>query len=281
MEALAERELRTLVAFAHDASRIARFEPRRFERWIVDHVAALIPADAVHIQVSRAPFHPGRFYLVGDHAEFVAFRNSSVGRQEWARLVNSHPLGRERHRHPTETEALLLSEFVSQTELHRLDVYDMFMRPFELNYCVTGRFFGLNRIYDLAVARSRIDFAPRDVLLVDVATTVLGLAVREPPQFTPQHLVTMGITPRETQVLEEVACGRSNVEIASDLNVSPGTVKKHLDNIFEKLGVRNRIEAARLWIAEAEGAQAESVATNTRTGHGDEEHQALQPRDAA
>jgi hypothetical protein len=33
------------------------------------------------------------------------------------------------------------------------------------------------------------------------------------------------------------------------LNVAPGTVKKHLDNIFEKLGVRNRVGAARIWIA--------------------------------
>jgi DNA-binding CsgD family transcriptional regulator len=250
MEALAERELRTLAAFAHDASRIARFEPRRFERWIVEHVAALIPADAVHITVRRLPFQPGGFYLVGDHSEFVAFRNSPRGRSEWERLLGTHPLGAERLRHPTETQAILLSDFVTQRELRRLDVYDMFMRPFELNYCVTGRFFGLNRVYDLAVARSRINFALRDLLLVDVATTVLGLAVREPPQPTPRHLVRLGITPRETQVLEGVAWGRSNVEIASDLNVSPGTVKKHLDNIFEKLGVRNRIEATRIWIAQ-------------------------------
>jgi DNA-binding NarL/FixJ family response regulator len=89
-------------------------------------------------------------------------------------------------------------------------------------------------------------------LLLDVVTTVLGLAIRERPRLIPQHLAgTVGITVREAQILEQVARGRSNVEVAAALNLAPGTVKKHLDNIFEKLGVHNRIEATRIWIAEA------------------------------
>ena len=55
MEGLREQELRTLVGFAHDAARIARFEPRRLERWLVERVGELIPADTVHVQVSGWP----------------------------------------------------------------------------------------------------------------------------------------------------------------------------------------------------------------------------------
>jgi LuxR family maltose regulon positive regulatory protein len=45
-------------------------------------------------------------------------------------------------------------------------------------------------------------------------------------------------------VLQLAAVGRSNREIAQELVVTPGTVKRHLHNIYGKLGVRNRTEAA-------------------------------------
>jgi ATP/maltotriose-dependent transcriptional regulator MalT len=51
---------------------------------------------------------------------------------------------------------------------------------------------------------------------------------------------------REAQVLDLVAEGRTNEEVAGLLFISPVTVKAHLRHIYEKLGVRNRVEAARL-----------------------------------
>ena len=50
---------------------------------------------------------------------------------------------------------------------------------------------------------------------------------------------------RELEVLERVAAGRSNRAIASELWLSDQTVKFHLRNIYRKLGVANRTEAAR------------------------------------
>ena len=44
-------------------------------------------------------------------------------------------------------------------------------------------------------------------------------------------------------VLALVAAGQSNKEIARQLEVSPNTVKTHLGNLFEKLGVKRRTEA--------------------------------------
>ncbi|HUC80630.1 MAG TPA: helix-turn-helix transcriptional regulator [Flavisolibacter sp.] len=51
------------------------------------------------------------------------------------------------------------------------------------------------------------------------------------------------ITPRETEILHLMAQGNMNKEIAGQLNISPETVKKHIKNIFQKIGAHNRIEA--------------------------------------
>jgi len=63
-----------------------------------------------------------------------------------------------------------------------------------------------------------------------------ALARPEPDQLTP-------LTTREAEVLELVAVGLSNAAIAERLWISPTTVKKHLENIYAKLGVTNRTAA--------------------------------------
>jgi DNA-binding NarL/FixJ family response regulator len=55
---------------------------------------------------------------------------------------------------------------------------------------------------------------------------------------------TLGLTAREAEVLLWVAQGKSNADTASILAMSEKTVKQHLGNVFEKLGVENRNSAA-------------------------------------
>lgn len=54
------------------------------------------------------------------------------------------------------------------------------------------------------------------------------------------------LTERERQILELVATGRSNKEVAEDLYLSEKTIKHYMTNILQKLQVRNRVEAALL-----------------------------------
>ncbi|MBN8678756.1 MAG: hypothetical protein J0M29_11070 [Chitinophagales bacterium] len=58
-----------------------------------------------------------------------------------------------------------------------------------------------------------------------------------------QILAQLGITPRELEVLEQIAEGKSNQEIAESLFVSLNTVKTHLSNIFAKLDAQRRTQA--------------------------------------
>ncbi len=72
------------------------------------------------------------------------------------------------------------------------------------------------------------------------------LLVMEPATVQPADLQAgaHGLTPREAEVLEWVAAGKTNRDIALILAISPRTVTKHLERIFVKLGVETRTAAA-------------------------------------
>ncbi len=54
----------------------------------------------------------------------------------------------------------------------------------------------------------------------------------------------LALTPREVEVLRMIADGADNTTIGLELSISPHTVKHYVANIFEKLGVRSRVQAA-------------------------------------
>lgn len=80
---------------------------------------------------------------------------------------------------------------------------------------------------------------------VVLGVRVLGRPVPAPFDGNPKALEALGISPREIMVLQEIAAGRSNKEIAARLHVSPNTVKTHVARLFEKLDARRRTDALR------------------------------------
>jgi DNA-binding CsgD family transcriptional regulator len=69
--------------------------------------------------------------------------------------------------------------------------------------------------------------------------------VREPFVRNHSRVAQLGITPRELEILEALAAGLSNREIAGRLFVSENTVKTHAARLFDKLSARRRTEAVR------------------------------------
>ena len=61
-----------------------------------------------------------------------------------------------------------------------------------------------------------------------------------------QRLESLGITRRELEILELIASGLSNREIAEKIFVSENTVKTHSRRLFDKLGARRRTQAVQL-----------------------------------
>ncbi len=70
-----------------------------------------------------------------------------------------------------------------------------------------------------------------------VVSALLGRNRRE---YNPKH----PLTPRELEVLEQVATGLTNIKIGKKLSLSVETIKEHVQNILRKLGVGDRTQAA-------------------------------------
>jgi DNA-binding NarL/FixJ family response regulator len=73
------------------------------------------------------------------------------------------------------------------------------------------------------------------VWLPPTLQTHLAESLREPVDV---------LTPREREIARLVALGLRNAEVARQLHISSPTVKSHLNNVFQKLGVRDRVELA-------------------------------------
>jgi DNA-binding CsgD family transcriptional regulator len=76
-------------------------------------------------------------------------------------------------------------------------------------------------------------------------TVIKEVAVAAPIEFVrnEQQVATLAITPRELDILDQIAAGKSTREIAQALFVSENTVKTHASRLYDKLGVKRRTQA--------------------------------------
>ncbi|MFP5345953.1 MAG: response regulator transcription factor [Actinomycetes bacterium] len=134
-----------------------------------------------------------------------------------------------------------LSDLTGLRAFQRLAVFGEFFHPAAIEHQLTVGLAGPpGPLVGIWLNRQGRDFTDYDLLLAELLRphlqaaelSVSGAAARA------------ALTPREREVLDLVALGASNAAVAEAMVVSPGTVKKHLDNIYAKLGVSSRSAAA-------------------------------------
>jgi DNA-binding CsgD family transcriptional regulator len=154
--------------------------------------------------------------------------------------------------------ALAISDFISDREFRRRGLYAEVCKPLGVRavmkvFLPTGGAAGASFVFD--TTRSR--FTETDRLTLERLVPHLGqlrrnaLARRTYPALIDStaaaRMRLLRLTPRERVVLARAAAGETNTVIAQALFVSPGTVRKHLEHIYDKLEVRTRTEAAAIY----------------------------------
>ena len=160
-----------------------------------------------------------------------------------------------------------LSELVSRNDFQRSALHGGDRRRIGLEYTIAVPLFRDRRtLVSLELNRRGHDFDQRDRERLDLLRPHLAFLYRhackalatvpgesplpfptEPPDLDPPEL-----TPRESEVMHWLACGKTDTEIAALLSISPRTVQKHLEHIYVKLGVETRTAAVMRALAVSE-----------------------------
>jgi DNA-binding CsgD family transcriptional regulator len=154
------------------------------------------------------------------------------------RLMTQHPLI---WLHATGDHcAHRLSDVTSMRAFRRGALYGEFFRPAAIGHQLTlGLDAPPSQLVGVWISRARRDFSEDELLLAELLRPQLQageVAAR-------RAAARAALTQREREVLDIVAAGATNAAVAEALVVSPATVKKHLDNIYAKLGVGSRAGA--------------------------------------
>jgi|KBSSwiS6_1023812.scaffolds.fasta_scaffold30040_1 DNA-binding CsgD family transcriptional regulator len=257
---LRERDLRALTAVVEDG---LRDEPVGLMPWaVLDRLLDLIPADGVQVDdkvkgretlLAQCVENGGERYLGrpadDDDDRFWQLRNDFIACNYSARSGDL-------------VSVTKWSDFYSQAELKSTAFWTEYLAPDGPKYAVHVPLPSPpGRTRYLWFVRTDRDFSERDRLLLAVLRPHLSEV------FLDAERRLRGIprlSRRELEVLQLAAQGYSNADIARILFISLSTVRKHMENIFNRTGVRTRSAAAALALPRASLAAPLVVPPETR-----------------
>lgn len=220
-------------------------------------LSKIVPADLATLSLCDLDTH---------HRNVVSNLPGAIGQREievFDHYFDVHPLVRA-HGRNAHAITQRISDIMPGSDFRRTPVYNEYYRVIGIEHAmscpfhVDGRYltaFVLNR-------SGRRGFTSRDRALLDLIRPSLSNLYRlsiafdasgtMPPSVArggnrSLALTTMHLTDRERQVLGWLAAGKTSRDIGAILGNSKRTVEKHLENIYEKLGVETRTAAVMRW----------------------------------
>lgn len=183
--------------------------------------------------------------------------------ESFDRHFYSHPLVRY-HGVERGSGVCRISDRLSLNEFRRSPLYADHYRRIAIDRVVAVPLRSDGRVLvSFVLNRARIDFSDRERERLELLRPHLAHLYRsvggsnadsgiragaEPDsnqaQPLPRTAHTAQLTLREAEVLQWIACGKTDADVAALLGLSPRTVQKHLEHIYQKLGVETRTAAA-------------------------------------
>ena len=179
--------------------------------------------------------------VVGDPREAI----SAADRRCFDHYFHSHPLVRYHLDHP-QGGAWRISDSLSARVFRASGLYHDYYRSIGIDHALAVPLFvdrGL--LVSFVFNRRGRDFSDRECALLDLVRGPLSAFYRnaQSQERTTGGFATLPVTPRERAVLTWLAAGKTDRQIAAILGANLRTVQKHLQHIYEKLGVETRTAA--------------------------------------
>jgi len=245
-----------------------------------DPVARLLPELYALTSIDRYPakaLSAARQLIGGDKGDYTEI-NTATGefrvlvdpeppqlrllRAARAAYMGQHPVSRHFLRYD-DRRTRTISDFLRPAEFHRMGLYGEFFRPLGVEDQVTVTLDGHveGRRAGVSIDRGRGGFTDRERTLLErlrphltaardnavlFSQALSGSLPAGPGDVPPAPLDRL--TDRERDVLARVAAGQTNAQIARALDISVGTVRKHVEHILDRLGVPSRTAAAVCYI---------------------------------
>lgn len=231
-----------------------------FARRGVDLIPRLVASDLTTLSV--CDLDSGHRYVVSDV-------RASIGRREievFDHYFFDHPLVRAHGRNP-QAMTCRISDLVPDQDFHRTPLFNEYYRAIHIDHVMAVPLYVDDKLLvSFVLNRANRGFDDHERALLDLIRPQLANLYRLEGALEsarPHAAVSGGrgnadmgrLTAREREVLEWVIAGKTNRDIGQILGAQPRTVEKHLERIYEKLGVETRTAAAMRAFSLADSAQ--------------------------
>jgi DNA-binding CsgD family transcriptional regulator len=227
---LREQDFRTgldLLGAMNEAS----CDPASFARVGVERLPALVASEFTTLSVCNL--------LNGHRAVYglPAGALSADDRAAFDRHFSRHPLVRY-HGYDGGKHVQRISDSVPFERFRRTALYDDYYRRIRIDHAMALPIYVRDgMLVSFVLNRTRRNFSDRERALLDLVRPSLARLYNKIEALK-------RVSAREAEVLRWVAAGKSDAQIGAILGISARTAQKHLQNLYQKLGVENRTAAA-------------------------------------